>query len=135
MPVWLLVPAHGLPMIVGSPWKDDSDKERIRLRMRAHMKRLDVVAYSFVTEAWTATVEPDEVNWEDGTLKDPSRRARNRADREEVVIACACTATETVWKQWRIVREATTERIVDLKEKPFTQSQRPPEGWLAEMLK
>ena len=134
VPTWLLISQNGNVMIVGTPWENDQAKQRVRKLMRAHMKKLGVVAYSFVTEAWQATVEPEEIDRATMTLFDEMRRPGNRGDREEVVMACAATATEVKWRTWRIVREATTERIVGLKEKPFG-SENPPQGWLCEMLK
>ena len=135
MPTWLLINQTANVMIVGTPWENDDDKARVRKLMRAHMKKLAVVAYSFVTEAWQVTIERDEIDLARMTVFDEMRRPSHRGDREEVVMACAATATEVKWRTWRIVREATTERIVDLKEKPFSTSANPPQGWLCEMLK
>ena len=135
MPTWLLLNQSANVMMVGTPWEDDDDKARARKLMRAHMRKLGVIAYSFVTEAWAATVEPHEVDAERKTLFDPMRGPVHRADREEIVLACAATPTQIKWRQWRIVREPTTERIVDLKAKPSSESEHSPEGWLVEMLK
>jgi len=135
MPTWLLFNQTGAPMIVGTPWKDDEDKMRIRKLMRAHMRKLGVVAYSFVCEAWTAQVEAHEFDLQEMALYDENRRPHRRADREEVVMACACDQERILWRQWRIVRAPTTEIIVDLKLKEFPLSDQQPEGWLAEMLK
>jgi len=135
MPTWLLINQTGNVMIVGTPWEDDADKERVHKHMRSHMRKLGVIAYSFITEAWTASVDIDEIDATGQGLKDPMRRPVHRGDRQEVVIACASTATETHWRQWRIVREPTTEIIVDLKLKAFPESDYQPQGWLADMLK
>jgi hypothetical protein len=48
-------------------------------------------------------------------------------------MACACSALEARWKQWRIIREPTTERIIDLRERPLSEA-KAPESWITRLL-
>jgi hypothetical protein len=134
VPTWVLVTRDHKLKLVPTPWQNDAQKYQYTDAVRALMREKDVVFYSFVTEAWTATVGPGE--WDESTHRPlDGLPAGQRPDRQEVVISCACSKELARWKQWRIVREATTERIVDLKEIPFPESQSQPEGWMADMLK
>jgi hypothetical protein len=134
MPAWLLMPGNGKIQIVGTPWTDEKEKHRYTKKLRFLMRKNHVLFYSFVSEAWTAMLEPGEWDKESGQPRDGVRPAE-RPDRQEIVIACAASKELVRWRQWRIVREATTERIIDLKEKPFPESQCQPKSWMAEMLK
>jgi hypothetical protein len=134
-PSWVLVSADGQLDIVATPWGDDQEKERYARGLRAVMREKRTLAYSFLTEAWTAILEKDEYDKDTGRPHDGIERASQRQNRQECVIACACSAEESRWKQWRIVREATTERIIALEERPFPGSGTPPESWLTGMLR
>lgn len=134
VPTWVLVSETEGLSIQSTPWGNDLEKRVFRKIIRHEMRAHKTHAYSFITEAWTVTLEPGE--WDEATgIPKEGKRAFNHPARQEVVIACACTATEARWKQWRIVREPTTELILDLKEHPFRESTSPPESWMTEMLK
>lgn len=135
MPAWLLITRKGTPIIVGTPWADDEQKEKVRKRMRIHMAKVGCTAYSFIMEAWVAKATPDEVDLVTLRMTPGHLRPSQRPERKEIVLACAATADEARWRSWRIVREATTERIVDLKLQPFPGSDHEPKSWTAEMLK
>lgn len=136
VPTWVLVNDNAQVQIVGTPWDDEHEKNRVARKMRFEMRRRKTIAYSFVTEAWTATVEAHELDLERRELKDPMRKPAHRADRQEVVIACAADKSGVMlWRQWRIVRD-WQDQIVRLEEKPFPFSvtEHQPQSWLAEML-
>jgi hypothetical protein len=133
MAAWVLMDKAGKCEIVATPWHDELEKQLYANMVRTVMRQKKVVAYSFLTEAWTATVEPEEWDKESGRPLD-GLRAGERPDRQEAVIACACSKDSARWKRWRIVREATTERIIDLKEQPWPESEQQPKSWIAEML-
>lgn len=76
MPTWL-IQETGRTVIVGTPWQDDIQKDYYVAILREMLKKLDVVSYSFMSEAWQAHE----------TCNNPSRlMPRDRPDRVEVVI-------------------------------------------------
>jgi hypothetical protein len=134
MPTWALMTGTGEIQVVSTPWQDDREKWRYAALLRAGMRQQEVIAYSFVSEAWSATLELEEWDKETGRpLGD--LRAGSHPARQEIVMACACSATLVCWRQWRIVREATTERIIELRERPLPESESQVESWLTQMLK
>jgi hypothetical protein len=134
MAAWVLMSKSGKLEIVATPWRDEPEKRLYAQMLRAMMRQKHIVAYSFVTEAWTRRLESGEWDDDRGQPVD-GIETRNYAGREEVVIACACSKDVARWKQWRIVREATTEVIVDLQEQPLPESESPPESWMTDLLK
>jgi hypothetical protein len=83
MPQWVLVNARGGCDIVGTPWRDDREKELVTERMRKEMRKRKVTAYSLVIEAWAAAAPP---GWKEGDPRTPNWQ---RPDRREVVVAFA----------------------------------------------
>jgi hypothetical protein len=134
VPIWVMFSADGKVDLVPTPWADEREKQLYASMMPVLMRRRKVIAYSFLTEAWIATLDKEEFDEKTGRAHDGVMEARQRPDRQEAVIACACTATMSRWKRWRIVREATTERIIKLEEHPIPAGQES-ESWLTEMLK
>jgi hypothetical protein len=134
VPTWVLMNEKGKMILVPTPWHDEDEKELYGVAIRALMRKKHVTLYSFVTEAWTSTLEPGEWDEQSGQPRDGVRPS-NRSDRQEVVISCAASKEMVRWRQWRIVREATTEVVVDLIDKPFPESESQPESWMADMLK
>jgi hypothetical protein len=134
-PAWVMIGSDGKVDILPTPWADEREKQGYANMVRALMRKRKVVAYSFLTEAWMARLAEDEVDPETNRPREGIMQARHRPDRQEAVIACACTATLSRWKQWRIIREPTTERIIKLEEYPLPASDEMPESWLTEMLK
>ena len=132
VPSWVLISRDGKIRIVPTPWRDEEEKQRYVAEVRRLMRKQRVQFYSFVSEAWTATLEPGQWDEAAGQPVD-GIRASKRPEREEAVLSCACSKELVRWKQWRIVREATTERVIDLKENPIPQCAF--ESWISEMLK
>ena len=83
-PLFHMIHANGQESLTGVPWRDDGEKETTLALVRALMRAGDVVAYSILNEAWSAT--PAE-GWKPGEplLMAPSEGP----DRLEVVIAAA----------------------------------------------
>jgi hypothetical protein len=134
MAAWVLMSKSGKFEIVATPWCDEAEKRLYAQMLRTMMRKKHIMAYSFVTEAWTRHLEAGEWDNDRGQPVD-GIETRNYAGRQEVVIACACSKDVARWKQWRIVREATTEVIIDLKEQPLPESESPPESWMTDLLK
>jgi hypothetical protein len=134
MAAFVLMTQKGKFEIVATPWRDEAEKHFYANMLRTMMRKKHVMAYSFVSEAWTRHLEAGEWDNDKGQPHD-GITARNYAGRQEVVIACACSKDLARWKQWRIVREATTERIVALQEQPLPESESPPESWMIGLLK
>jgi hypothetical protein len=134
MPAWVLMNKSGQPQIVATPWQDEQEKQLYAAMMRALMRKEGIVAYSFLCEAWTRTLEPQE--WDKANDRPfDGIEPRNHPERQEVIIACACSKDLSRWKRWRIVREATTEVIIGLKDDPWPQSDIEPDSWMSDMLK
>ena len=76
IPTWL-IQETGRTVIVGTPWGGDDEKNFYLAILRGMLKKLDVVSYSFMSEAWMAHEDP----------KHPTGlMPREREDRQEVVI-------------------------------------------------
>jgi len=130
VPTWVLLTRTDKPVIIGTPWANDEQKEMGRHFLRTKMRKLGVTAYSFVTEAWMARTTREQ--WDPDKPLAEELRPRNRADREEVVIAVASNGKESRWAQWTIVRDYH-EQIIELQERPFPEGAEP-ESWFTEML-
>jgi hypothetical protein len=136
VPIWVMIGGDGKVDILPTPWEDEHEKQSYADMVRILMRKRKVVAYSFLTEAWMAILDEEEFDEKTGRPHDGIMEARHRPDRQETVIACACTATMSRWRRWRIVREATTERIIKLEEQPHSVGEEEAaESWLTEMLK
>jgi hypothetical protein len=98
VPSWLILRGDGQVEIFGTPWKNDSEKERSANMIRKKLKECGAQAYSLVTEAWTAKWEKEK-----GTKQ---VRPSDRADRQEVVIALATDGKETVYRRWLMRRDS-----------------------------
>jgi hypothetical protein len=134
VPTWVLVTRDHKLKLVPTPWQDEEQKHQYAGAVRALMREKHVVFYSFVTEAWTATLKPEE--WDEEADRPLDRvPAGQRPDRQEIVLACAASKDLARFRQWRIVREPTTERVIDLKEKPLPEGESQAESWMADMLK
>jgi hypothetical protein len=124
MPVFVLVQPDGTAKVIGCPWGNNQEKEIVVAGIKRQMRKLGTTAYSFITEAWTATQDHD---YGPGDL-----RPAERPVRREVVIACATDGENTVWGQWAIERNALGECIalprVEIGEEDKLSS------WLANLL-
>jgi hypothetical protein len=52
-----MIHADGRESVAGVPWRDDGEKETTHALFRALMRAGDVVAYSILTETWSAAQE------------------------------------------------------------------------------
>ena len=127
MPSWLYVDRQDRMHIVGTPWESNDAKEGAARHVRWIMRKDQAVAYSLVTEAWTAT-QPE--GWKPDQPIEVA--PRDRPDRKEVVIAFATDGEHIEWKRWAIKRD-WTERVVALEEEAFEEG--PLESWLTQLLK
>ena len=79
-----MIHTEGKKRVAGVPWRDAGEKETTHALVRARMRAGDVVVYSILTEAWSAT--PPE-GWKPG---EPLLMAKSEGPhRLEVVIAAA----------------------------------------------
>ena len=99
-------------MVVQTPWDSDEHKHVCLKRMRAHMRKLGVTAYSVIMEAWGHTIS--EKAFDDEGLLPAHLRPSLQPERQELVIACAASADHNLARYWRTIRKATTERIIRL---------------------
>jgi hypothetical protein len=130
MPSWLLVDKAGKCTIVGTPWRSDQDKQRVRKLMREHMRKHGTVCYSVVVEAWAAHAPPD-FNPAKDELQ-PWEKPLQRPDRWEIVIAIASDGKQTQSKQWKIIRDwSQSGKIITLEPVVMDAGI---EGWMTEML-
>jgi hypothetical protein len=98
-PLLHMIHADGKESVAGVPWRDAGEKETALALVRALMRAGDVVAYSILTEAWSAT--PPE-GWKPG---EPLPTAPSEEpDRLEVVVAAAYSHRRHKAAMWRIER-------------------------------
>jgi hypothetical protein len=128
-PTWVLVNAKHEPKIVGTPWADETQKSFYRAVLKRTMKLDNIIAYSFITEAWAATVSQDE--WK-GWARHLT--VSERQDRREVVIACAASASSSRHAQWTIERNELG-KVTALVSTPIRAEEAMIDSWLARMLK
>ena len=85
----------------------------------------EVVAYSFVTEAWSATVSRQEFDNPMGFVS-----ASGHVNRREVVVACAATQEASKLAQWAIERDEAG-KVTGLVSEPTSSDF---ETWITKML-
>lgn len=130
MPTWCLIDRKGNPHVIGTPWRTDLQKEQAEHKMRKEMRKLRVLAYSFVTEAWMARA-PKE--WVPGHKLEVA--PRDNPLRKEVVIAAAIDRHgNELWRIWDIRRDHL-EMVTNLVAQPLDKDSPNPMGWLAQMLR
>ena len=100
-PLLRMIHADGKETVAGVPWRDASEKETTLALVRALMRGGDVVAYSILTEAWSAT-PPEGRRPGEPLPTSPSEGP----DRVEVVIAAASSRRRRKTAMWRIERDA-----------------------------
>jgi hypothetical protein len=114
--------------IIATPWRNDLEKRLCERRLRELMRKKQIAAYSFLSEAWVATAPAD---WSlDKPLPEAERPAQ-RADRKEVVMAFASDGTTKEWRVWEIKRD-WHEQIITLEPRPLPEAI--PAGWVTELL-
>lgn len=127
LPTWLFVLPDGKFSVLATPWNNDAEKILARIKVKRQIKKLGPVAYSLLTEAWTASYKPEEVP---GTSR--YRRPADRADRREVVMAVASDGTQIKYAQWAIKRD-WNDQVAALE--PIQMRDGKLESWMAQMLK
>jgi hypothetical protein len=128
MPSWLLFDKEGHCDIVGTPWRNEEEKQFVVRKMRQYMRQKATVCYSVVVEAWAAKA-PE--GWNQEEELQPWEKPMERHDRWELVVAIASNGTEMQAKQWQIVRDPFTQKVTALVPEDMTGSV---EGVLANML-
>lgn len=96
MPVFLFINGKGESGVIGAPFRSTIEKDMVADAARKLFADKQAVAYSFLSEAWMASVKHQREY--DGPP--PSALP----DRIEVVMALAETATEMKSRMWKIVR-------------------------------
>jgi hypothetical protein len=128
VPAWLLVDKHDQVHILGTPWQNNHEKAVAEAKVKAFMRKHEIIKYSFVVEAW----EAEALSGTDLEEIPEEQRPRNRADRIETVIACATDNAKAEWRMWRTIRNRKG-KVINLK--PYRiDSDREPEGWMRDML-
>jgi hypothetical protein len=108
-----LIKRDGGHDIVATPWGDAKEKKELVFNVCLKIIKDDVIAFSFVSEVWTARATHEGSNAPPPIGKEP----RNRPDRQEAVVCLMGDAKETHFKSWEIVRDQN--RIcTELKEVP-----------------
>lgn len=125
MATWLMVDADDKTHIIGTPWKDDLEKELARIAMHAYIRVHKIKAYSLVTECWAAAAPK---GWKPG---EPHIEARKHPERVEIVIAVATDGKETVWRKWLTKRD-WNERVIKLEPEDMDGTQA--SSWMTELL-
>jgi hypothetical protein len=117
-PLLHMIHADGNESVAGVPW-GAGEKETTLAPVRALMRAGDVVAYSILTEAWSATL-PE--GWKPS---EPLPTAPSEGpDRPDVVIAGAYSSRRRKAAMWRIERDADG-RCTDLVLMPGVDSMAP----------
>jgi hypothetical protein len=127
MPSWVFIDNRGKVSILGTPWQDDSEKQLARIALQKKIKREHIVAYSFVSEAWTAT---KPAGW---TLPPDYQGVRTEPDRREIVLAFATDGKEQELGVWSIHRDEKGN--VFALEQSKEDNDVPMQGWMTELLK
>jgi hypothetical protein len=99
-PLFHMIHADGKESVAGVPWRN-AGEDTTHALVRALMRAGDVVAYSILTEAWSATRAE---GWKPGELL-PTAPSEG-PDRLELVIAAAYSRRRRMAAVWRIEREA-----------------------------
>lgn len=99
--VFLLKQRDGKSMIIGCPWRDDREKRDMVMQVCMEIVKTDVVAFSFASECWTATVKT-----EGDKLPPPlGPRPKDRSDRKEAIVTIVGDGKELKLESWEIVRD------------------------------
>lgn len=96
-----LIKRDGSWDVVATPWANDKEKRELILNVCLHILKEDVVAYSFVSEVWTAKGTKEETEQKRRIGLPP----RLRPDRQEAVVCLMGDAKEQHFKSWEIVRD------------------------------
>lgn len=131
MPGWVIVKPDGTTEVRHTPFKNDAEKLMAEFWIKTEMAELEAIAYSFVGEAWMASVAQDQVT-ADERLESDWLKPSNRPDRIEIVSAIAVNRESVKSRTWEIKR-ATTGRVLSLDRRQTLE----PEvfgGWITRLL-
>lgn len=128
VPAFLLVNADDTVEVLGCEMGDDRQRAQLASQLKARMRSSHTIAYSFVTEAWTAIRTAEELT--EGPI-----RAEDQVDRREIVVALATDGKESRCPSWEIIRD-WKGRCIDLALPPFEATERPDSftGWITQLL-
>jgi hypothetical protein len=101
-PLFHMIHANGQESLTGVPWRDDGEKETTLALARALMRAGDVVAYSILNGAWSATPAK---GWKPGE-RFPTAPNEGPDRLEVVIIAAAYSRRRRMAAMWRIERDA-----------------------------
>lgn len=124
-PSWVFIQADKSKRVLITPFADDDQKEATIAYVKAWMHNHGTIAYSFLSEAWSAYLEPGEWDPESGPLPEADRPI-NRLNRKEIVMVLATDGKETKHRQWEIVRD-WEGKICGLVPQEMAESQIAPE--------
>jgi hypothetical protein len=128
MPSWVMFTRDHKVEIIATPWRNDLEKRLSERSLRDLVRKKQIVAYSFLSEAWLATAPTD---WSPDKPLPEAERPAQRADRTEGVIAFASDGTIKEWRVWEIIRD-WEEQIITLRQRPLREGV--PSGWVTELL-
>jgi hypothetical protein len=77
LPIWECHARDGEVFVIGTPWGDTDEKDKVSEAMRAIFKKRDVTSYVYICEAWFRFFSQDEGGldraWKQGLSEDPQR--------------------------------------------------------------
>jgi hypothetical protein len=102
LPLTHMVRADGKEVVIGTPWRNDTEKQMAHAVLSGLMRVGDVIRYSVLCEAWSA-VAPEGFDPKDMTADPP---IRERPDRTEIVMAIAVDRAGHDVRVWETKRDA-----------------------------
>jgi hypothetical protein len=128
MPTWELHSRKGEIYVIGTPWENEKQKRRAEKILRQKVVELDIVAYTFLTEAWMAIAKLGDIPITD-------LRPSLHPNRKEVVVALATDGIIRIWRCWLIIRN-DKGRITDLAVDPDESISHADstQSWMADLL-
>ncbi|HEX3521266.1 MAG TPA: hypothetical protein VHT52_04175 [Stellaceae bacterium] len=101
-PLAHLVRADGEEAVIGTPWKDEFEREVTYRALRALLHDGSVIRYMLLSEAWASKAPP---GWKLGD-PDPDPLPADSPDRVEIVMACAVERGGRTVRSWETKRDA-----------------------------
>lgn len=99
--IFHLIKRDGSHDIIGTPWRNDKEKREAVLAICLQAIETDAIAFSFMSEVWTAVGTKEE--YEQNRRIGPP--PRERPDRKEAVVCLMGDAKEIQFKSWTIQRD------------------------------
>lgn len=105
-PTFLMESERGARMLMQAPWRSDSEKDLLIRALAATMRARGIIRYSFVSEAWMATIPADSMTIEEAVKHrfTDDEMPRNRPDRREVVMTVAADRERSISAVYAIIR-------------------------------